>query len=145
MNELKPVPSRSDIDALQMAMADLEQFEDFETLHHFAGGMYCREMRVPAGCTVVGKIHKTEHLFMVIAGEVTIACDGFRERVKAPFIAVSKPGMKRALVMHEDSVCVNVHEVGTCRDLDEIERLLIEDEPISLFDARNQLKRRALR
>jgi hypothetical protein len=138
--DVDTLPTRADIDALQRVAVELEQYEGAETFHHFAHGMYCREMRTPAGCVVIGKVHKTEHLFMLLAGEMTLICDGFRERIKAPFIAVSKPGMKRAMHMHSDTVCANVHEVGELRDLEEIERLLIEDDPTVRFDAFNRLK-----
>ena len=101
--------------------------------------MYCREVFRPAGTVIVGKVHKREHFYIVMFGTVTISGDGYRETVKAPRIFVSQPGTKRAVYAHEDSLCITVHRTDS-RDLDEIERELIEEDPTALFDAHNRLK-----
>lgn len=138
MSELAHLPSREDIEKLQGAMAKLPQLE-LDTKHHFADGMYCRELFRPAGTTIVGKVHKREHFYIVLSGEVTIVGDGKRERVKAPRIFVSQPGTKRAVYAHEDSICITVHRTDS-RDLDVIELELIEEDPAALFDAHNRVK-----
>ena len=137
-SEVAPRVSREDIERLQSAMLNLPQLE-LETEHYFADGMYCRWLFRPAGCTIVGKVHKREHFYIVVSGEVTISGDGIPERVKAPRIFVSKPGTKRAVYAHEPSVCITVHRTDS-RDLDEIERELIEEDPMALFDAHNRVK-----
>jgi len=119
-------------------MAKLPQIE-LVTRHFWADGMYLREVARPAGTTVVGKIHRREHFYLVIKGEVTVVGDGVRERVIAPAIFVSKPGTKRAVYAHVDSVCITVHRTDK-KDLDEIERELIEEDATALFDARNEVK-----
>jgi hypothetical protein len=139
MNALDTLPTRAAIDALQQAMVGMEQAE-LPTLHHFAGGMYCREMHVPADTMIVGKVHKSEHFFMLLAGEMTLICDGFRQRVAAPFISVSQPGMKRAGYAHSECVCANVHCVGDVRDMEAVEALLVEQDPTARFDAYNHVK-----
>jgi hypothetical protein len=131
-------PTRADIDALQSAMREHEQVEP-DTLHYFADGMYCRAMHLKAGWCFVGKIHKSEHFFMIVKGEAHIFGDGFARRCEAGFIAVSAPGAKRAGQAITDCVLVNVHNVEGLTDLDEIEDYLIEKEPGALFDARNRL------
>jgi hypothetical protein len=119
-------------------MTSLPQAE-LETRHYFADGMYCRELRRPAGCTIVGKVHKREHFYIVLSGEVTVVGDGWRERIKAPRILVSTPGTKRAVYAHVDSICITVHRTDS-HDLDEIERELVEEDPTALFDAHNRVK-----
>ena len=136
--KLERAPTRADVDRLQEAAAKLPQLE-LETRHHFADGMYCRELFRPAGCTIVGKVHKKEHFYIVVSGEVTIVGDGKRERVKAPRVFVSKPGTKRAVYAHVDSVCITVHRTDSL-DLNEIEEELIERDDTALFDAQNKLK-----
>lgn len=131
--------SRGVIEALQSAMSRLPQAQ-LETKHHFADGMYLRELFRPAGCTIVGKVHKREHFYVVASGEVTVVSDGERRRIKAPCVMVSKPGTKRAVYAHEDSVCFTVHRTNLT-DLDEIENEIIEPDETALFDARNELKR----
>lgn len=138
MIDLEKVPSRADIEQLQSAMAKLPQAE-IETRHYFADGMYIREMRCKAGTAIVGKVHKREHFFILLTGDMTLVSDGKRERVKAPRIMVASPGMKRVGYAHEDSICLNVHRTNST-DLEQIEYELIEEDPTALFDARNELK-----
>jgi quercetin dioxygenase-like cupin family protein len=90
----------------------------------------------PKDTLIVGKVHKREHFYIVVSGEVTVLSDGIRERVKAPKIFVSKPGTKRAVYAHEDSLCITVHRTNET-DLDKIEAELIEPDETALFDARN--------
>jgi hypothetical protein len=131
------LPTKSDIERLQAVMVTLPQVT-LTTKHYFADGMYCRELLIPKGATLVGKVHKKEHFCMLTKGDMTIVCDGKRERIEAPKIFVSQPGVKRAGYAHEDSIFVNVHRTFL-RDLDEIEAEVVEHDETSLFDARNQL------
>lgn len=142
MTELAPIPSREDVERLQASMLSLPQVT-LDTKHHWADGMYCREVLRPKDTTIVGKVHKREHFYIVLSGEVTIVGDGRRERVKAPRIFISAPGTKRAVYAHEDSVCITIHRTDS-RDLDVIERELVEDDAAALFDSHNKLKAPAL-
>lgn len=136
-------PTRADIEQLQVLMSQLPQIA-LETSHHFAGGVYLREMHCPAGATIVGKVHKHPHFFILAAGEMTITGDGCPARiVKAPAIISATPGTKRAGYAHTDCICLNVHRTDNT-DLDAIEFELIEPDETALFDARNELKREAL-
>lgn len=130
-------PTLDAIHRLQAAMTTLPQAV-LDTKHHFADGLYARELFRPADTLIVGKVHRREHLYIVLSGEVTIVGDGYRERVKAPRIFVSQPGTKRAVYAHEDSICVTVHRTNET-DLDKIEAELIEDDPTAKFDAHNLL------
>ena len=139
-SEIQKLPTRAAIEALQAEHAKLEQADDIVTLHHFADGMYCREMRVPADRTIVGKVHKSEHFFMVISGEMELVCEGFRELVRAGFIATSRPGIKRTFYTYTDCVCVNVHNVEGLTDIEAIDAFLVEDDPTARFGPGNTLK-----
>jgi hypothetical protein len=136
--KLERLPKLEDIQALQAAGAKLPQATLF-TEHYFADGMYIRSLFRPADTLIVGKVHKREHFYIVVSGEVTIVGDGYKERVKAPRIFVSKPGTKRAVYSHEDSLCLTVHRTDKA-DLDEIEAELIEEEPLAMYDAHNAIK-----
>lgn len=135
MNEL----SRVVAERLQEAMSHLPQVT-FNTKHWFADGMYCRELEWPAGVTIVGKVHKREHLFILLKGEATFSTEEGMKRVKAPCVVVGVPNTKRIGYSHEDCICLNVHRTDS-RDLDQIEIELIEPDDKALFDARNNLKR----
>jgi quercetin dioxygenase-like cupin family protein len=88
--------------------------------HHFSPGVYAREMRVPAGAVVVGKIHKFENMLMMTQGEATFVGGDQPQRVRAPFIWVTPPGIQRAAYAHEDCIFVSVHGTDK-RDINEIE------------------------
>lgn len=134
-----PAPTRADIEQLQVLMSAMPQVA-LPTAHHFADGVYLREMRCSAGTTIVGKVHKRPHFFILAAGEMTITGGGAQaRRIAAPAIIVSGPGIKRAGYAHTDCVCLNVHRTDSV-DLDVIEVELIEPDDMALFDARNELK-----
>ena len=40
--------------------------------HMFANGCYLREIFMPAGARVIGKIHATEHFNIILKGKVTV-------------------------------------------------------------------------
>lgn len=139
MSEIQPIqhsPTRDDIARLQAELIKMPQAE-LITRHYFADGMYCRELWRPAGCLIVGKVHKKEHFYIIVQGEVTITQEGMiPQRIKAPKVIVSPVGTKRAVFAHEDSVCVTVHRTES-RDLEEIEDDLVEYDPTSLYGPGN--------
>lgn len=131
-------PTRVQVEHLQRVMSALPQAE-IPTSHLFADGVYVREMRCLADTTMVGKIHKREHFFMLVAGSMTLTGDGLApRRVEAPFVCVGRPGTKRVVYAHTDCVVMNIHRTDS-QDLDEIEEELIEPDKTALFDARNDL------
>lgn len=93
--------------------------------HHFAQGSYGREMTLPAGLVVVGKIHKHAHINVISKGRVQVFTEqeGVRE-LSAPCTFVSSPGTKRVVHVLEETVWTTVH-VTDKTDLAEIEREVI--------------------
>ncbi len=82
---------------------------ELEVKHHFAPGIYARELFIPAGVLLTGKIHKTEHLNILLKGRIEISNMGESREMVAPLIFVSPPGTKRAGYAHEDSVWITIH------------------------------------
>jgi hypothetical protein len=114
---------RSKVLALEAAMRQMPQV-DIEIKHYFGAGMYIREMHVPAGVTLTGKIHRTEHVCVLSRGEVSVASPEGTRRIKAPAMVHSMPGAKRAIHAHADAVWANLHRTNVT-DLDELEAQLI--------------------
>lgn len=79
-----------------------------EAKHYIGGGMYARELFMPKGSAVTGKIHIKEHL-VILCGDVSVATDDGVERYTGYCTFVGKPGSKRALYMHEDTVWTAIH------------------------------------
>jgi hypothetical protein len=106
------------------------------TYHHFCKGIYFRQLNLPAGTVLVGKMHKEENLFLLLHGEMTVTTDEGVIRIKAPFMSVSKPGTKRAGFAHTDCVVANIHS-NPDDEQDTVlleERYIIPEEPLALPD-----------
>lgn len=123
---------------LQKAMRELPQLE-LETLHFFADGMYARVVPRPQGAVIVGKVHKREHFYIVAKGSVAVMSEGELKTLKAGDIVVSQPGTKRAVYALEDSVCMTIHRTDKT-DLGEIEKDIVEEDEMALFNSANKLK-----
>lgn len=103
---------------------------DCPVKHYFAPGVYLREIFMPAGTIVIGKIHKTEHLNIIERGACLIRHDdGAVETLQAPLTFVSKAGVQKVLYIAEDTVWKTVH-VTAETDLVKLEELLIEPSPM---------------
>jgi hypothetical protein len=127
---------------LQQIVSTFPQVE-IETKHYFANGVYCREIYIPRDFLIVGKVHKAEHFAMISKGRLRVTThDGVRE-FEGPHLMVSPGGTKRVLLALTDVIFMNIHRTDS-RDLDAIEKELIEDDETALFDSANRLKVRKL-
>jgi hypothetical protein len=114
---------RDKIDQLEALMRREPQVE-IEPVHHFAHGLYAREITIRAGTLLTGKIHRTEHLNVISQGRIIVWTeDGMRE-VSAPFTMVSRPGTKRVGYALEDTVWTTIHATAET-DLVKLEAELI--------------------
>ena len=100
--------------------------------HTFAGGCYIREIYNPANELIVTKIHKKEHPFFLMKGEMSMLTEEGIQRIKAPYQGITKPGTKRAIYTHEECIFITVHatENTTIEDAeDEVVCTKYEDLP----------------
>ena len=100
--------------------------------HTFAGGCYIREIYNPAHELIITKIHKKEHPFFLMKGEMSILTEEGIQNIKAPYQGVTKPGTKRAIYTHEECIFITVHatENTTIEDVeDEVICTKYEDLP----------------
>lgn len=117
--------NRNDIIDLENEMLTMEQtLDQFPLTHHFAPGVYAREMFLPAGHTIVGKIHKHAHLNIVSKGSVILSTEEGSKELNAPCVFTSYAGTKRAVYIKEDAIWITIH-VTDKTDLKEIEAELI--------------------
>jgi hypothetical protein len=125
MNEIDRTreQARGDILSLEGAVRDLPQYTG-EVIHHFAPGLYARELRAAKDSLVVGKLHKHAHFNTLLEGECSVATEFGDERIVAPAIWVSEPGTKRAIYCHTDIRWVTYHPTEET-DLDKIEEAVI--------------------
>ena len=84
---------------------------DCPLFHSFSDGIYVREIQIPAGKLLVGKIHKHEHPNFLLRGKVSVLTeDGGMEYLEAPCYMISPAGTKRVVYVHEDCCWVTVHK-----------------------------------
>lgn len=126
------------VNNLQTELLKFQQFEP-PTEHIFHGGMYCRQVWRPAGCVIVGKVHKKEHFYMVVSGTVTVTTDNGVQTITGPFLLCSKPGTKRAVYAETDALCMTFHRVDS-DNVEDVEKELVEDDENSAFSVGNKLK-----
>jgi quercetin dioxygenase-like cupin family protein len=124
--------------ALQAALLEMPQFEP-PTEHIFHGGMYCRKVSIPAGCTLVGKVHKQEHFFAVASGTVCVTTDDGAQLLSGFTLLTSYPGTKRAIHAVSDSVFMTFHATDAT-DVEQAEQALVEEDAASPFALGNKLK-----
>jgi quercetin dioxygenase-like cupin family protein len=97
----------------------------YPLFHHFTDGAYAREMHIPAGHIVVGKLHRHNHFHFISKGRVTVLTEkGGLEEYSAGGIMISAAGVKRLLITHEDTVWTVIH-VTNETDLEKIEETVI--------------------
>jgi len=129
MNELHPSEMRNRITDLANAMLARPDIQiDVQIDHFFAPGIYVRQMTMPKGSTVVGMIHKTEHICILTKGSVSVANAEGTELYHAPCVIHSMPGTQRALHALEETVWINIHHnPENLTDLEKIEENYVVD------------------
>ena len=115
---------RADMTVLEEAMEKHpDKFDLYgQAIHHFADGMYARELFMPAGTVATSLVHKTDHFCFVLYGECDVADEGIGvHRIKGPCMLKTTAGTKRALNIITDSLWVGVYvNPDNITDIDEL-------------------------
>lgn len=114
---------RDIIASVQKAVEAEEQLE-VPIKHYFSKDVYAREMTLPEGALIVGKIHKFENLNILSKGEVSVLSIDGVVRLKAPATFVGSVGAKRVILAHSDVVWTTIHGTDE-KDVDKIEAKFI--------------------
>ncbi len=123
---------RESILGLQNELLGMEQV-DCPVTHHFAPSVYAREIFMPAGAVVVGKIHKHAHLNIISKGRVIVSTEFGKKELIAPCTFVSEAGTKRAVYIVEDCIWTTIHPTDET-DLAKIEDHVIAKDYESLLE-----------
>jgi hypothetical protein len=122
-NTLAKVTFRENIQVVEKGMFDLVKENKIEnnlpdcTLTHYftpmdekyGCGTYARQMFIPKGTLIFGKIHRHQHLNFIMQGEVKVFTEFGTKEYKAPCVFVSEIGLKRSVYAIEDTLWVTVH------------------------------------
>lgn len=136
---VEKVPTKEQIERLQLEASKMPQAEGMITEHYFSNGMYSRKLFRKAGTLIVGKVHKHDHLFICAMGEIIAWTENGMKKLGPGDIIESKAGTKRVTLATVDSIGITVHKTDKT-DLDEIESEMIEPDENALFDSSNNLK-----
>ena len=94
----------------------------FPLKHTFAEGIYVREMFIQEGGLVIGRVHKNDHVWFLLSGELAIATDNGVEYYSGPCYVKASAGTKRVLNAITDSIFVNVFpNPNNITDIEELE------------------------
>ena len=128
MTVMNPIESaldyRSAVTAIEAILKEFPQ-ATIETLHHYANGIYAREVRMPKGTIAIGKIHKTEH-FCVLNGDIDVCDENGKTRFTGHALFKTPAGIKRAVFAHQDTVFTTFHAIPEA-SIEELERQLVSD------------------
>ena len=97
---------------------------EIEPTHYFADGIYAREIVIPAGTLLTGKIHRTRHLNIVSKGKIAVVTEDGQKIIEAPCTFVAEAGTKRVGFALEDTVWTTIH-ASKETDLEKLETELI--------------------
>lgn len=118
---------------VQQQLSESPDHIDVPVQHHFAPGVYMRQMDAAAGTLVVSKMHRTEHMNILVKGSLTVATEDGIQLMTAPCVLKSMPGTKRIGYFHEDSSWITVHPTEEI-DLEKIEQqVIVPDDEIDQF------------
>lgn len=83
--------------------------DPFPLFHTFGAGTYTREIHIPKGYVVIGKMHRGESMVYMLKGKVLVSDKDGVKTIQAPCQFVSKGGIKRVGYVMEDVVWIDIH------------------------------------
>lgn len=142
MNELIELGGEVDrgkVAQLEAHLRAMPQVEMPVTHYHFHHG-YGRELFIPAGTVLTGKIHKFTNLNVLLSGEIAVLlADGTVKRAGPGHVEVAPAGMKRVGYALTDTRWLTVHGTEET-DLEKIEaEVIAQDEHAYIAHVQAQL------
>lgn len=94
--------------------------------HFFGPSIYVKQVTMPTGAVVIGKVHKHEHLCVMLTGKMILVNeDGDKKELVAPLTFVAKPGRKVAYIL--DTVIFQNIFATEEKDIDKLEDMFIDN------------------
>jgi len=122
-NSLQKVQFRQDILTVQNGINKMIEegviestLEDCIVKHYFSPKdekyeccTYAREMFIPKGTLIIGKIHRHQHLNIISKGKVVVYTEFGEKHMEGPITFVSEIGLKRSVYAVEDTLWTTIH------------------------------------
>lgn len=113
IDKVEDLLESNSIDELALFITDNLPVIEMELKHTFADGVYMREMFVPAGVLMVGKVHLTEDPFVLMTGSMNVYTpEGGVVNVSAPLSGITAAGVQKVGFVLEDSHWINYHALS---------------------------------
>ena len=112
----------SNIEAMESELLKHEQVE-IPTTEHFVNGMYGREIVIPAGSLLTGRVYKEGYLDIMLSGDISVATPQGLKRVTGTNVMEAPPGRKRAGYAHADTHWLTVHRTDQFDPSDMLDQL----------------------
>lgn len=94
--------------------------------HHFGGGVYAKETRIPAGYLLGQHAHKHDHLSILASGVITLTVDGELKTLTGPACITIEAGKHHTVHAVTNAVWYCVHATD-CTDADQVDAVLIQE------------------
>lgn len=110
--------------------------------HSFSNGIYARELTIPAGGLIVGKVHKTQHHNFLLQGEIIVLTEeGGINLLQAPCTIVSEPGTQRVGYALTETVWTAVHlNESNTQDIELLEKENVVNTPADYLEYKENME-----
>lgn len=122
------------INTLEKFMLTEMEIVNEKLTHIFTPGLYAREFSAQANTLWISREHKTEHIFSVSKGAVSVWIDGVETLIVAPYTGITKAGTRRILFVWEDLIWTTFHANPLNKNEDEIVEEITEVHHNELLD-----------
>jgi len=121
------------VDEIELAIANQGKAE-LPVRHHFAPGLYMREIFMRKGSFLTSKIHSTEHFYFISHGVAAVVnvIDGSSQILQAPYNGRTIPGTRRVLFIVEDCIWFTMHPTTIANQF--LSGELTEQEAVKLIE-----------
>lgn len=75
-----------------------------DVAHHFGGGAYIKETRLPAGTMLGQHAHVHDHLSVLMQGSVRLIVDGVAQEISAPEVLTLSAGRQHEVQALSDAL-----------------------------------------
>ena len=118
-----------------MSVSDQLDAVGIAVSHRFAGGLYAKEMRVPAGAQIGKHRHGFDHFSALMQGSAELDVDGTRTVHQAPALLTIEAGKRHVITALTDIVWHCIHATDET-EADKIDAVLTQGKPMN-FDYDN--------
>jgi len=96
------------IEAMECELLEHDQVLIIPKNNHI-NGMYTREILIPKGTLLTGRVHLFDYVDIMLSGDITVATEAGPVRYVGANVFDGKAGRKRAGYAHEDTRWISVH------------------------------------